>query len=246
MHTTATYYINQLDTKAQKPRLLFIDNDEGLCDLIKANIDHSVFATECFKSGKAALERILSDGADLVVMDVVLPDMSGIDLLERIKQVRSNLPVIFIASKSELDYKLKSFEAGADDYVVKPFNFTELIYRMRAVLRRYQEAANGHRRVYKLGNYLFDLDSRKLTTDAEEKVLSIKESELLGMLCHNYNRMVSREDFLLKIWGRNDEFAVDSMDVYLSRVRKYLKSDTRIKIENLRGTGFKLYVEEVA
>jgi DNA-binding response OmpR family regulator len=224
------------------PDILFVDDDVALCRFIASQIDKNEFAASFVHSADEAREKLAAKIFDLAVLDIMMPRINGLQLGQYIRTNYPRIPLIFLTAQTELQYKTAGFEAGADDYVSKPFNFTELRYRIKALLRRSMSFQEDEHRVFQIGSFAFDSFKRKLKSAGKEQTLSLKEAELLTILCNNMNRVVGRDEFLVKIWGKTDEFTIDSMNVYLSRLRKYFRDEPGIKIDNLRGTGFSLMV----
>jgi two-component system OmpR family response regulator len=225
---------------AEIPRILFVDDDISFCDLMRSQIDAARFNADFAHDADTAMARMAAKTYDLVILDIIMPGTNGLELGRILRQDYPSTPLFFLTAQNEIQYKAEGFELGADDYISKPFNFTELMYRIRAVLRRTSPGELAAR--FSIGQYEFDSGMRKLYHVNEVKTLSMKEAELLAILCSNIDRVVSRDIFLHKVWGKTDEFTVDSMDVYLTRLRKHLKHDPAVKIENIRGKGFKLMV----
>jgi DNA-binding response OmpR family regulator len=173
----------------------------------------------------------------------MMPKVDGFTLAESIR-AGSQTPFIFVTAKSLLDDKLTGFKLGADDYITKPFSMEELIMRINAVLRRSSRIDNSlEKSEYKIGNYNFNFDKRTLAIKNSEHKLTAKEAELLKMLCMHRNELLVRSDALKKIWKDESYFTSRSMDVYITKLRNYLKADSRIQIVNVHGEGFKLIIE---
>jgi DNA-binding response OmpR family regulator len=192
-------------------------------------------------NAEKGLYMLRSEHFDLILLDIVMPGINGLDTASAIRKINAHVPIIFLTSQSELRIKVKGFEAGADDYLVKPFSFTELLIRIKAILRRSQKpivSQEPEAEQFAIATYVFDSLHRKLRRGEEVKSLSQKEADLLKMLCQNKGKLVKRDMVLLHLWGKTDDYAINSMDVYLSRVRKLLKDDSSIKIENIHGSGF--------
>ena len=223
--------------------ILMIDDDDHLCAYVKSNLEKENFSVETKNSVDKGIYVLQSSRVDLILLDVVMPKINGIQAVSALKNHKNDVPIIFLTSQSEIQMKLEGFKAGADDYVTKPFAISELIMRITAVLRRSKgnvSITKADSLSYKIGRFNFDYLTRKLMYQQEEKSLSIKEAELLKVLCDNKGNFIKRETILTHVWGKVDDYASNSMDVYLSRVRKLLKDDDSIKIENLHGTGYRI------
>jgi DNA-binding response OmpR family regulator len=222
------------------PSLLFVDDDLELCKLVASQVDTALYAIEFAHDAAEAEKKLTSAHFDLLLLDIIMPGMNGIELGKKIRKQYPQMPLIFLTAQTEFQYKMLGFEAGADDYISKPFNFTELMYRIKALLRRTFPDYSSEAGSYTIGEYAFNSIERKLVHAKESKTLSIKESELLQILSSKMNTIVSRDEFLKKVWGKTDEVTIDSMDVYMTRLRKQLRHDENVRIENIRGTGFRL------
>ncbi len=180
----------------------------------------------------------------LCILDVMLPLKDGFTLAKEMRALRESVPIIFLTSRSmELD-KIKGFEIGCDDYITKPFSIMELILRVNAILKRTNAREIKNKSdVYPIGKYVFYYTERKLIfPDQTEKTLSVKETELLRIFCEKENELIHRNYLMNKVWGSDDYFIAKSMDVFITRLRKLLKGDSTIEIQNIYGTGFKLIV----
>jgi DNA-binding response OmpR family regulator len=226
------------------PSILFVDDDKDLCRHIKKQIDPQIYQADFVHFADMARKKLSENKYDLVFLDIVMPGENGLSYAKELKNRFPETPFVFLTAQNEMQYKSEGFESGAEDFISKPFHITELLYRVKAILRRTGKLnQNKQSPIFHIGSFTFDSGSRKLSTIKVDYSLSIKESELLTLFCLNINQYISREEFLKKVWGKTDEFTIDSMDVYLNRLRKYLSSDLSIKIENLRGMGFRLLVK---
>jgi len=226
----------------QLPSLLLIEDDENLAFILKENLEVKGFAVNLFHSGNDGLDAWRKRKFDACILDVMLPELDGFSVAKEIRKKDQQLPIIFLTARSMKDDKLKGFRAGADDYITKPFSSEELVLRLKAILRRVQsnmpESEEQH--VYLLGNSVFDYMERKIISGNVQQRISSKDSELLRLFCENKNKLVKREIALQKIWGNDDYFSSRSMDVFIVRLRKYLRHDPSVELQNIHGTGFKL------
>jgi DNA-binding response OmpR family regulator len=177
----------------------------------------------------------------------MLPKKDGFTLAEDIRKIDQEVPILFLTAKSMTEDKIRGFKLGADDYLTKPFSFDELDLRIKAIMKRARPTAEGQpaeRDVFELGNFTFDYKNLSLKHPEEERTLTKKEAELLRMLCLHRDQVLTREMALTVVWGSDDYFLGRSMDVFITKLRKYLKLDERIKIMNVHGVGFKLIVDE--
>lgn len=226
-----------------RTKILLVEDDLNLGTLLKEYLGVKGFEVVHCLNGEDARIIFNQSKFDICIIDIMMPKVDGFTLAESIRAV-SQTPFIFLTAKSLLDDKLTGFKLGADDYITKPFSMEELIMRINAVLRRSSRIANSpEKSEYKIGNYNFNFDKRTLTIKNSEQKLTAKEAELLKMLCMHRNELLVRSDALRKIWKDESYFTSRSMDVYITKLRNYLKADSRIQIVNVHGEGFKLIIE---
>jgi len=228
-----------------KAHILLVEDDENLGFVTKDNLEIIGFNVTWAKDGEAGFEAFCKGNFDLCVLDVMLPKKDGFQLGKEIKAVNESTPIIFLTAKSLDPDKVKGFKIGADDYITKPFNMELLTLRIKALLKRYfsgETNNNDEKGVFEIGKYSFHFKNQELIIGNENKHLTKKEAEILRLLCLNKNQLLTRELTLKIIWGENDYFKGRSMDVFITKLRKYLKADERIEIINVHGTGFKLQV----
>jgi DNA-binding response OmpR family regulator len=229
------------------PKILLAEDDETLGFLLSEFLRSRDFEVAWAKDGVDGLRQFNADHFDLCLLDVMMPALDGFTVAELLRQRRADLPIIFLTAKSLHADVVRGFKAGADDYIKKPVEEEELIARIQAVLKRTvpgQEGLSDNevRTVFQVGNYIFDSEKWSLELDGQLRQLTEMEARLLKILCDKMNQLVQREWVLEKIWGRNDFLARKSMDVFISRLRKYLEKDPRVHISNLHGSGFVLEV----
>jgi DNA-binding response OmpR family regulator len=227
----------------QKIRILLAEDDSNLGFVIQDNLEQNHYEVCLFENGKSALEAFQKSMFDICLLDVMMPLLDGFSLAEQIRLKDKNIPIIFLTAKGMKEDRLSGFRAGGDDYLVKPFSMEELLFRIRVFIKRkIVETSNIKLELFEIGVYTFDYSKLELKHDLQTKMLTQKEADLLKELCINLNNLVKREDLLKKIWGSNDYFTGRSMDVFISRLRKYLQLDTSIELMNHHGTGFRLMV----
>jgi two-component system OmpR family response regulator len=227
-----------------KAHILIIDDDKELSGLIKKHLTDEQYQVDCMNNGAKGVMFFQTAKINLVLIDIVMPELNGIEAAKAIRHHNQDVPIIFLTSQSDIQTKLEGFKAGADDYLIKPFNIEELKMRIGAVLRRKTgsiKKSELHENLT-LGIFTFNYQTRELKSPAQTKLLSIKEADLLKLLFDNIGELVKRDTILTYVWGKVDDYAANSMDVYLSRLRKLLKEDSQIMIENLHGTGYKLHI----
>ena len=194
--------------------------------------------------GEKALEFFRNEeNIDICVLDVMMPIKDGFEVAKYIRRINPSIPVIFLTAKTLENDKLKGFEIGADDYITKPFSIEELYARINAVLRRCHEERPSTS-VFNIGRFTFNADRQSLSINGKEQHLTSKESDLMHLFCLNYNQVIDRVTTLNKIWKDDSYFAARSMDVYITKLRRYLKEDPSVKIVNIHGVGFKLTTDE--
>jgi len=229
-----------------KAHLLYVEDDESLSFVTRDNLELSDFTVTHCPDGTAALEQIGRDSFnfDLCLLDVMLPGIDGFEIAQRIRAKNQDVPILFLTAKSLKEDRLHGLRLGADDYITKPFSIEELILKIEVFLRRNRvRPANPEFDPRRIGDYTFNLDKLQLTFKSEApRRLTRREAELLQYLSTRREQVSERSDILEKIWGENDYFLGRSLDVFISRLRKYLKQDPRIQIENIHGVGFSLTV----
>ena len=221
-------------------KILLAEDDTNLGTLLTDYLEAKNYVVVHLVDGQQALDAFIAGNFDLCLLDIMLPEIDGITLAGKIRKINSDIPVIFLTAKSLDRDKIEGFTAGADDYITKPFSMEELIYRIEAILRRTRSSSDGDPDRYILGEFTFYPLKQILTTGEKEQKLTTKESELLKLLCKNKNEVLERNYALRSIWIDDNYFNARSMDVYITKLRKYLKSDPSIIILNVHGKGYKL------
>jgi DNA-binding response OmpR family regulator len=226
------------------PRILYVEDDETLSFITKDHLELKGYEVRHHSDGIQALEDFKHGEFDLCVLDVMLPRMDGFTLATEIRKRDTDIPILFLTAKSLKDDRLEGLRLGGDDYITKPYSIEELILRIEVFLKRNKVHTETSSRQYQIGTFTFDHNNLKLVNGESITNLTQRESELLKFLAENANRVVKRSDILLKVWGEDDYFLGRSLDVFISRLRKYLKADDRISIENVHGVGFRFIVPE--
>jgi DNA-binding response OmpR family regulator len=194
------------------------------------------------KDGEEGENSFHASSFDVCILDVMLPKKDGFAVAKSIRNKDKSVPILFLTAKSMMEDKLAGFQTGADDYITKPFSLEELICRIEVFLRRSNASADTNEKVYSVGDFSFDPMNLTLKTSSTEKTLTQKEAEVLNLLYQNRDRVLKREEILKQVWGDDDYFMGRSMDVFISKLRKYLKDDPSIQIVNYHGVGFRLEV----
>ncbi len=223
----------------EKAKLLLAEDDINLGNVLQQYLIAKGFDVDLFTNGESAYEGFLEGNYDLVILDIMMPDKDGYTVAKNIRQVNNKIPIIFLTAKNLKDDVIKGFKVGADDYITKPFEMEELVARINAVLRR---TSNQFKRQtkFKIGNFTFDAVKQELRIGDEVISLTTKENNLLYILALNINELVERTYVLKQVWGDDSIFNARSMDVYITKLRKYLSKDPNVKIINIHSRGFKL------
>ena len=225
-------------------RILLAEDDPNLGTVLKDSLELEDNYVELFADGEQAWKSFNKDDFDICILDVMMPLKDGFTLAKEIKKVAPKMPIIFLTAKSMKEDKLEGFKLGADDYITKPFSFEELQLRIEAVMRRVNSSILPSQQAeFTIGKYTYVDNDRALKIGDNSTKLTTKEAELLKLLAHNVNKIVDRDVALKSIWGNDNYFTGRSMDVYITKLRKYLKADDRIEIVNIHGQGFKLIVK---
>jgi len=229
---------------SNKPVTIFlVEDDLSFGSVLKSYLEINDYAVEWVDDGKYALDHFRRGSFNICILDVMLPHVDGFTIANEIRQINNEVPIIFLTAKKLKEDVLKGYGAGGDDYITKPFDTDILLAKIRAILSR-RDFQNGTKDIYEIGKFIFNAKLRILTLGADEKKLSPKESQLLELLAINPNELISRELALKKIWGSDDYFTARSMDVYITKLRKFLSEDPNLNIKNIHGAGFQLIVKD--
>ncbi len=223
-----------------KTRILLAEDDENLGFLLKEYLQAKGYETVLFTDGDHAYKGFITDHYDLCLLDIMMPVKDGVTLAREIRQLNSDIPIVFLTAKSMKEDVLKGFRVGGDDYITKPFSMEELLFRIEAILRRTKAGQSEEQDRFKIGDYLFDANKQELTFGNQIQKMTTKESELLRLLCNHKNKILERNFALRTIWMDDNYFNARSMDVYITKLRKYLKDDPSVEIINIHGKGYKL------
>jgi DNA-binding response OmpR family regulator len=221
-------------------RILLVEDDSNLGNLLKNYLTAKSYETALYADGKAALEAFSSGQYNMCILDIMMPEMDGLALAGEIRKINPEMPVIFLTAKSQKEDILEGFRSGADDYITKPFSMEELLYRIQAILKRTTSPTADKQNLYIIGKYTFNSLKQLLLFEDETIRLTTKESELLELLCRQGREILERNYALKSIWIDDNYFNARSMDVYITRLRKYLKKDPSVRILNVHGRGYKL------
>jgi DNA-binding response OmpR family regulator len=226
----------------ESKKILLVEDDPSLGFVIKDNLLIKGYDVTLCKDGEEGEDAFYKSNFNLCILDVMLPRKDGFSLARGIREKNKSIPILFLTAKSMMEDKLEGFQTGADDYITKPFSLEELFYRIEVFMKRSIVQLNQNEKVFSLGHFEFDFSNLVLKNSKTEKLLTQKEAEVLKLLYQNRERVLKREEILKHVWGDDDYFMGRSMDVFISKLRKYLKEDASIQIVNYHGVGFKLEI----
>jgi len=224
-------------------RIFLVEDDLSFGSVLKSYLEINDFDVDLVDDGKIAVDTFRKGVYDLCILDVMLPHVDGFTIATEIRTMNSVIPIIFLTAKKLKEDLLRGYGVGADDYITKPFDTDILLCKIKAIISR-RDTQDGSKDIYEIGSYIFNAKLRTLSIEGQERQLSPKEGQLLEMLALAPNALVSREAALKKIWGTDDYFTARSMDVYVTKLRKYLSDDPQITLKNIHGSGFQLLVGE--
>ncbi len=233
--------------KNSKIRILLVEDDPNLSLVLQDYLEMLGYEIVLCNDGVEGIKAFKRKSFDLCIFDIMMPKKDGFSLAEEVRLLDQKIPIIFLTAKALKEDKIKGFHVGCDDYITKPFSTEELSLRIKAILKRcliQTEKGDEGESPFTIGGFVFDFENMMLKSADIEQSLTRKEAGLLKLLCMHKNKLLSREVALKTIWGENDYFIGRSMDVFIAKLRKYLKSDPNIQITNIHGTGFKLEVNE--
>lgn len=223
-----------------KPRILFVEDDLNIGFLTMEYLESEGFDVKLCKDGEAGFVAFNKNEYDLCILDVMMPKMDGFELGKHIRNKNSQVPIIFLTAKNLRDDKFAGFNLGADDYLTKPFDEEELLWRINAVLKRVSKTKVKAQEEWLIGRFCFEPLNQLLVIDSLQQRLTERETKVLELMCINKGNITRREELLENIWGENDYFAGRSLDVFIAKLRKYLKADVNVTIENIPRVGFVL------
>jgi two-component system, OmpR family, response regulator len=231
---------------ANRHSIFLVEDDPNFGGVLKAYLEMNNYQVYLVNDGKDALSLFKKGLYSICILDVMLPNLDGYSLAKRIKEIEPEIPLIFLTAKSLKADQIQGYQLGADDFITKPFDSEVLLYKIKAIIKRdrFDNEAIEQNHIFEIGNYQFDYQLRKIVYENQIIKLSPKEADLLKMLCIAENKVLPRIQTLKTIWGDDNYFTTRSMDVYITKLRKYLKNDTRIEIENIHGSGFRLLLKK--
>jgi DNA-binding response OmpR family regulator len=237
-----------MEMDAKSAKILFVEDDPNLSMILQDYLEMIGYQVEHAGDGEKGLALYNKDKYDLLILDVMMPKMDGFTMAEEVRKQNSTIPIIFLTAKNMKEDRVRGFQTGCDDYVTKPFSTEELNLRIKAILKRCAiiegtTPKEEESEVFDIGKFRFDCTNMMLISEEGERRLTRKETSLLRLLCLNMNNLLPRDVALETIWGENDYFIGRSMDVFITKLRKYLKDDPDVRITNVHGIGFKLEVK---
>jgi DNA-binding response OmpR family regulator len=225
-----------------KKRILYVEDDETLAFLTADNLEQHFDVVHC-NNGVTAFQLFCDETFDLCVLDIMLPDMDGFEIATEIRKRNKEIPIIFLSAKTMKEDRIKGLKLGADDYLVKPYSIEELILKIEIFLNRSQKNIEKSYNKYIIGSFEFEFENYSLKNDKKQITLTEREASLLKLFLDNVNTVLKREKILTSLWGNDDYFSGRSLDVFISRLRKILKEETSVKIENIPRIGFKMVID---
>jgi len=225
-----------------KATILFAEDDSSLAFIVKDTLEDEGYKVIHCADGQTAIDNFDKSKFDICLLDIMMPNKDGYAVAKKIRQQTDVMPVLFLSTKSQEEDRLKGYDTGADDYISKPFSMPELLKKIEVFLRRSKKLRSESVEDHVLGNILFSFGNLKITTPNETFSITHREADLLKFFCEHQNKVVKREEVLINVWGKDDFFLGRSMDVFISKLRKYLKGEPEIVIETIHGIGFRFTV----
>jgi DNA-binding response OmpR family regulator len=226
-----------------KAKLLYVEDDTTLSFVTRDNLVLHGYDIDFCEDGEEAFRLFGKSNYDLCILDVMLPKMDGFELAAKIRKQNTDIPIIFLTAKSTKEDKIYGLRLGGDDYITKPFSIEELALKIEIFLKRSGQRQMQPSGKYSIGKYVFDAINQRLTLEGKTRELTLREADLLRIFCDNNDSILKRDDVLMKVWGDDHYFASRSLDVFVSRLRKYLKDDPCVKIENIHNVGYRLIIK---
>ena len=226
-------------------KILLVEDDVNLGFVVADHLKSEGFKITLCNDGQDALKRFNEEKYHLCILDVMMPKKDGFTLAKDLRKLNLDIPILFLTAKSQLEDKAEGYKSGGDDYLTKPFSVEELSFRIKALLKRVQiSVEKPEEKILTIGNTIFDSENLTLTFKNQKQSLTKKEAQILKLMFKLKNQVILREVILNGVWGQDDYFVGRSLDVFITKLRKYLKEDETIQISNLHGIGFKFTVKE--
>ncbi len=230
---------------SENQHIFLVEDDLSFGSVLKSYLELNDYQVTWIDDGKNAMERFRNGKYHICILDVMLPNIDGFSIGTEIRKINKDIPMIFLTAKALKEDILKGYNLGADDYITKPFDTEVLLCKIQAVIKRQSVQPVNEEVIFTIGSYIFDSRLRHISREGVKQKLSPKESDLLKLLCQNQNELLPRETALRKIWGDDGYFTARSMDVFITKLRKYLAADSNIEIQNIHGSGFRLEVKTI-
>jgi DNA-binding response OmpR family regulator len=227
-----------------KKKILLVEDDNNLGNLLQDSLELKNYEVTLKRNGEEGLTEFKLGKFDMCLLDVMMPKKDGFSLAKDIRRINGQVPIVFLTAKALKEDAIEGLKIGADDYITKPFSMEELLLRMENIFKRLPKVENSEQDKFTIGKFEFDNSTRVLKLSDKSIKLTTKESELLKILAVHMDRVLEREVALNAVWGTDSYFAGRSMDVYIAKLRKYLKEDTSVEILNIHGTGFKMIIKK--
>lgn len=228
-----------------KAKIILVEDDVNLGFLLVDFLESNGFEVKLYRDGLSGFNGFQSNIFDFCILDLMLPRMDGFTLAEKIKEMNSEIPVIILSARSLKEDKIKGFRIGVDDYITKPFDEEELLYRIKAIMNRIKHNSSSEKNgnLIKIGKFEFDSLNQILIYDNTPRRLTLKESRIMSLLSNSKNNLIKREEIMLDIWGESDYYTGRSLDVFISKIRGYLKNDPDISIITIPTVGYILEIK---
>ncbi len=227
-----------------KKKILLVEDDNNLGNLLQDSLDLKGYEVTLKRNGEEGLTEFKAGKYDMCIFDVMMPKKDGFTLAKDVRRINTQVPIIFLTAKAMKEDAIEGLKIGADDYMTKPFSMEELTLRMENIFKRIPKEELSTQDEFVIGDFKFNNSTRVLQYKDQITKLTTKESELLKMLALYMDKVLEREKALNAVWGTDSYFAGRSMDVYIAKLRKYLKDDDRVEILNIHGTGFKMIIKK--
>jgi DNA-binding response OmpR family regulator len=225
--------------QVNKGNILFAEDDSSLAFMVKDRLEDEGYKVVHCSDGRSAMDRFDKNKFDICLLDIMMPNKDGYAVAKKIRKDSDVIPIIFLSTKNQEEDKLMGYDTGADDYLAKPFIMSELLKKIEVFLRRTKKLHSDNAEEYKIGSLIFSVTELKITTPTDVFNITQREADLLRFFCEHQNKVVKREEILINVWGKDDFFLGRSMDVYMTKLRKYLKADPAINLETIHGIGFR-------
>lgn len=230
-------------SQASKAKVLFVEDDASIAFIVKDNLEDNGYEVVYCVDGETGWQQFMRNNFDICLLDVMLPKKDGLSLAAQIRKKNETVPILLLTALGSDESKIAGFQKGIDDYITKPFNIQELLLRMEVFLKRTQKKSDPMEQPVLVGNLLFDFKNLQLKSETETIQLTQREAELFRYFFQHRNTILKREDILTQIWGKDDYFLGRSMDVFITKLRKYIKGQAGIEIQTIHGVGFRMIVQ---